>query len=178
MLLQQFTFSGATSIEHKRAVHNRAVLQVPSASEAYGWKMPQMRKNPFTTKAPMRQLLLTRVRMDYHFWKGQIVNLHDHPCCATPVPSPNAILRGHRAARKRLKNTRHHSRINSEADKDRHGINVRLRFMQLYSSMAAVDKILLPTLNTIVQYAVFFISRRRHFFFLLNLTNFKLVLTS
>lgn len=147
-LQRQFTFTGATSNEHKRTIHNRAILQVPATAEAYGWKMPQMRKNPFAPKTLMRQLLLTRVRMGQRFRKGQTAHLHHHQCCATTIPSPNALRRGHCAAgEQQLENPWNDTGFNARATKDRPGVNIRLRFMQHNAAVAAVDKILLQTLT-------------------------------
>jgi hypothetical protein len=140
---RQFTFTGALKNERTRTIHNRAVLQVPATAQTYGWKMPQMRKNPSPAKTFMRQLLLTRVRMGQRFWKGQTAHLHSHQRCTTTIPSLNALRRGHRAAGKRLENPRNDPGLNARATKDRHGVNVRLRLMQYNAAVAAVAKILL-----------------------------------
>ena len=146
---RQFTFTGALKNEHARALHNRAVLQVPATAQVDGWKMPQVRKNSSASKTLMRQLLLTRVRMDQRFWKGQTAHLHGHPCCPTTIPSFNALCRGHCAAGKRLENPRNDTGLNARAAKDRHGVNVRLRLMQYNAAVATVAKILLQTLDTL-----------------------------
>ncbi|MGD0712523.1 MAG: hypothetical protein ABR968_15210 [Bacteroidales bacterium] len=102
-----------------------------------------MRKNPSPAKTFMRQLLLTRVRMGQRFWKRQTAHLHSHPCCTTTIPSPNALCRWHCATGKRLENPWNDTELNARATKDRHGVNIRLRFMQYNTAVAAVVKILL-----------------------------------
>ena len=48
--------------------------------------------------------------------------------------------------RERLENPWNDTGLNTGAAKDRHGVNIRLRFMQLNAAVAALDKILLQTL--------------------------------
>ena len=87
--------------------------------------------------------------------KGQLLTYTIITCCPTTIPSPNALCSGHCTAGKRLENSRLDSRFNARAIKNRHGVNVRFRFMQHNAGMAAMATILLQTLNALTNNAFF-----------------------
>ncbi len=64
---RQFTFTGVLNNDCKRALHDRAVLQVLGATEANGWEMSQMWKNPSTTASIVRQLFFADSLSGFQF---------------------------------------------------------------------------------------------------------------
>src|SRR5665647_182978 len=105
--------------------------------------MLKMQKNPFAPKTLMRQLPLTRFRMDKHIWQRQIAYLHSYPHCSRAIPSIGPLCGRNCRVGKWFENPWDGSEDQSGTVENRHGINVGFWHLQLPSTMAAMAAVLL-----------------------------------